>query len=160
MSTIAEPTWLPYLHTRPTARAVRSAPPPNEVSTETSMVAREPNLFPLHEQLNRIGLLRRNWDGYGSSRPDQTAIEKTHQLIETVYKPIATLTGWQSPHVNASEDGEIVLEWWHGTRKLTVYVGPHQTTYVKSWGPNVVNEMEDGPLPEDWVASLWLWLFG
>lgn len=159
MSTIAERAWLPYLHARPTAQVIRFAPPPDAVSAETSMAAREPNLFPLHEQLNRIGLLQRNWDGYGSARPDQTAIESTRQLIEGAYRSIAPLIGWQNPHASASEDGEIVLEWSHGIKRLTIYVGPHQSTYVKSWGPHLVNEMEDGPLPDDWVVSLWAWLF-
>jgi hypothetical protein len=80
-------------------------------------------------------------------------------LVDDAYRAIASLIVWQDPHTSASEDGEIVLEWWHGIKRLTVYVGPHQSSYVKSWGPHLVNEMEDGLLPEDWVVSLWAWLF-
>lgn len=55
--------------------------------------------------------------------------------------------------------GEDMYEWWRGGRKLTVYLGCTRSTYVKAWGDDIVDEMEDGEihLPEDF-AALWQWL--
>lgn len=32
--------------------------------------------------------------------------------------------GWEEPLINTSPWGDTVLEWWCGTRKLTVYIAP------------------------------------
>jgi hypothetical protein len=113
----------------------------------------------LHEQLDRIASLPANWDQHGSARPDQTAVANARQLLEDAYRQIARTTAWQSQHMSASEDGEVALEWWNGIRKLTVYVGRDQSIYVKSWGPHLIDEMEDGVLPDSWISLLWSWLF-
>src|SRR5258708_2281959 len=132
---------------------------PTLVSYELSTAGREPSLFALHEQLDRIASLPANWDGRRSARPNEAAVENARQLLESAYRQIARIMAWQSPYVSSSEEGEIVLEWWNGIRKLTIYVGPEQSTYIKSWGPHLVDEMEDGVLPADWISRLWMWLF-
>lgn len=45
------------------------------------------------------------------------------------------------PHISKDEDGHITLEWWHGTRKITMY--PHDCMLLKVWGTNVDTEMEE-----------------
>lgn len=158
----------PLSNNRQTAK-VRRFNPPHQASDEPSRAAREPALFALHEQLDRIALLPDNWDGHGSARPDPLAVEHARQFLEDTYHQSVVALGqqtqeriaasWQSPHISASEEGEIVFEWWNGTRKLTIYVGPQQLTYIKSWGAHVVNDMEDGVLPGDGIPLLWTWLF-
>lgn len=62
---------------------------------------------------------------------------------------------WREPHV--SLDGEaVILEWWCGAKKLTVYVQERSAEYVKVWGANIQDEMEEGELTE--YLSLWTWL--
>lgn len=158
----AEVGWRDYLRrsfgSRPTAKVRHFAPPSNAISGELSRVAKEPTLFALHDQLDRVALLPNDWDGHGSVRPDALAIENSRQFLEEAYRQSEAAEGWQAPHISSSEDGEIVFEWWNGNRKLTVYVGPRERTYIKSWGPHVMNDMDDGALPEDGISSLWTWL--
>ncbi len=66
---------------------------------------------------------------------------------------------WLNPNVTMSPEADIVLEWWYGTKKLTIYVSATGASFVCVWGSNVHDEMEDGPLNSHEVASrLWLWL--
>jgi hypothetical protein len=60
------------------------------------------------------------------------------------------------PHVTADETGGVVLEWWRGTRKLTVYL--NHADYVKVWGPDVNTEMETDELTGANAADVWAWL--
>lgn len=163
MSTIAHNDWLqPYgvPHVRPrttNASMLRMSTPNNDYGSATS-IARSPDLTASHLQIDRIAALSKDWDGYGSEKPDARSVERARQLLEVAYG-LATF-GWVHPDISASEDGEVVFEWWNGIRKLTIFVGPIYSTFLKSWGPHVVNEMEDGVLPQLWDQTLWLWLFG
>ncbi len=69
---------------------------------------------------------------------------------------------WQKPLVNMNIDSEIVLEWWHKSRKLTIYISHDDTVdFVKVWGPDVHTQMEDGSLESksdlvsilNWIAD-------
>ncbi|MGJ5632933.1 hypothetical protein [Nostoc sp. CALU 1950] len=66
---------------------------------------------------------------------------------------------WGEPLVNLSFDSEIVFEWWHGTQKLTVYILGNTAEYIKVWGPDIDNQMEDGTSssPAE-LTDLWKWL--
>ena len=86
-------------------------------------------------------------------------MERARQFLEDAFRDTTASAGWQSPYISTSEDGEIALEWWNGVRKLTIYVGAEQSTFLKSWGPHIVNEMEDGVLAQTWDPLLWVWLF-
>lgn len=107
-----------------------------------------------------MAALPEDWDGHCSARPNEHAVERARQLLEDVFRESTVAVGWQSPYISASEDGEIVFEWWNGVRKLTIYVGVEESTYLKSWGPHIVDEMEDGVLIQSWDPSLWIWLLG
>ncbi|GBF81521.1 hypothetical protein [Aphanothece sacrum] len=67
---------------------------------------------------------------------------------------------WNQPLGNISIDNEIVLEWWHKEKKLTIYVCKNSIDYIKVWGSDMDNEMEDGSisLNENELTSLWKWL--
>jgi len=152
-----QPMWDLYLR-----RSFDSGPTSNAFShlvrtTPSSQAARNPQLTSTHDEIDRLAKLPVGWDGHGSARPNEFALERGRQLIEDAYQNGAEI-GWESPHVSASEDGDVVFEWWRGIRKLTVYVGPKETTYLKSWGPNIVDDMADGVLEGSWEAALWIWL--
>ena len=150
------PAYYPLVQSyRPTGKTLPFKAP------DQSRAAKNPALFPLHDQLGHIAILPDNWDGHRSARPHPSSVEAARQFIEDLYLQIQGLetAAWQTPHISASEDGEIVFEWWNGNRKLTIYVGPRELTYVKSWGPHVVNDMEDGVVPDGGMPLLWGWLF-
>lgn len=61
--------------------------------------------------------------------------------------------------VNIIDDNEVLLEWFFEERDLSIYVTDESIEYIKSWGINVVDEMEDGVLRDPYeVATLWFWL--
>lgn len=90
-----------------------------------------------NEALNRAG----NW---------------TLRLYENV---VSQGERWVAPHMTVSPNDEVVLEWWNGEKKLTVYVSEETTEYVKVWGADIFEEMEDGNTDESRQAYyLWNWL--
>jgi hypothetical protein len=111
-----------------------------------------------HLQIDNLSSLDENWDGHGSARPNPLAIERARQFLEDVFRNTDEALGWRRPFISASEDGEVSLEWWHGTRKLTVYIGDAQSTFIKSWGPHIIDDMEDGQITEVWDSTPWAWL--
>lgn len=84
------------------------------------------------------------------------AIEWLKQLCTVV---AANQMWWGEPLVNLSFDSEIVFEWWHETKKLTVYILGNTAEYIKVWGTDIDNEMEDGTSssPAE-LTALWKWL--
>jgi hypothetical protein len=81
-------------------------------------------------------------------------VASTFRDLSTRYNRV-----WQHPNVTVSPEGEVVLEWWRGARKLTIYVAANGTSYLKVWGPNMHDEMEDGLLKSlDTATHLWTWL--
>ena len=132
---------------------------PAPKTDESSRPAKDPKLTASHLHIDRLAALPEDWDGHGSAKPNEHAVERARQFLEDAFRTTATV-GWQTPYISASEDGEIVLEWWNGVRKLTIYVGAKQSTFLKSWGPHIVDDMEDGVLAQTWDPMLWEWLFG
>lgn len=72
---------------------------------------------------------------------------------------IANKMWWCEPLVNLGIDSEIVFEWWHKNKKLAVYILGNTAEYIKIWGPDIDNEMEDGlaASPAE-LTHLWKWL--
>jgi hypothetical protein len=69
------------------------------------------------------------------------------------------LSSWSSPHITLSEAGEVVFEWWHRNKKITLYFGDGQPEFIKVWGTDIETEMDSGILTDGWpLTSLWLWL--
>lgn len=64
-------------------------------------------------------------------------------------------------HVGADEDGNATLEWWLGSRKMTLYTVSREKneSLLKSWGPNIETEMEFVPLDDATaVRDAFVWL--
>jgi hypothetical protein len=65
---------------------------------------------------------------------------------------------WSEPLVNIF-DSEIVFEWWHDAKKVTVYFSETSAEFIKVWGANIDNEMEEGIAEtNDQIEVLWKWL--
>jgi hypothetical protein len=68
---------------------------------------------------------------------------------------------WLDPLVNLSPNTEIVLEWWHTSKKLTIYIDGDRAEYVQVWGADIDREMADGDANQAAaVETLWRWLLG
>jgi len=65
-------------------------------------------------------------------------------------------TCFQDPFI--AIDGGTLLEWWNGERKLTISPDGPGFHYIKVWGPNIFNDMEDGKLDESNYKDVWAWL--
>ena len=66
---------------------------------------------------------------------------------------------WEEPLINRTCDEEIVLEWWNKNRKLTIYISENRIEYIKVWGPDIDNEMQDGLISsDDTLRELWEWI--
>lgn len=65
---------------------------------------------------------------------------------------------WSEPLVNIS-GSEMVFEWWHGAKKVTVYFSETNAEFIKVWGADIDNEMEEGVAEtNDQIEVLWKWL--
>lgn len=65
---------------------------------------------------------------------------------------------WYEPLINRNET-ETLLEWWYQGNKLSIYVEEDLITYIKVWGADMDNEMEDGIVTtEHDLKNLWEWL--
>lgn len=111
-------------------------------------------------RLAELAWLQAGWNGYDAVPPSKAAIRRATAWIEAFRQRVLQSHGsWWTPNVTASAEGEVVFEWWAGPRKLTVYVDSEVTTYVKSWGPRIDTEMEDGCLSNDEEERrVWQWL--
>ena len=129
-------------------------------TTAGSSSARNPALLRVHDKLDLVAALPEDWDGYGSARPQSAAVSFARQFLESAYDTVRATANavWKEPHVSASESGEVVFEWWNGNKKLTTYNSPQGATFIKSWGPNMYNEMADGDLEQARFLVLWAWL--
>jgi hypothetical protein len=95
--------------------------------------------------------------------------QATAETMTTAQKWIETLSEvitvnhltWLDPLVNFSPLDEIVLEWWNGSRKLTIYIEDSGVEYIQVWGVSIDNEMADGDASApSTVEVLWRWLLG
>jgi hypothetical protein len=65
------------------------------------------------------------------------------------------------PSLSSEGNGNLCAEWWQGKeRSLSLFVGADGSiSYLRAWGPNMHQEMEDGELEADsQIAGLWHWL--
>ena len=63
-------------------------------------------------------------------------------------------------NITTSPFNEAVFEFWQDSKKLTIYVDPlGGIHYVKVWGPDMDEEMEDGYCTDNSeLLNLWTWL--
>lgn len=93
---------------------------------------------------------------------DYKVLYKAKDLIKKLHSiSKANRLWWYQPLLNISIDDEIVFEWWHKEKKLTIYVCPNTIDFIKVWGADMDDEMEDGSiyLSKNYaILSLWQWI--
>lgn len=118
-------------------------------------------LHGLKQKLLALQSLPENWDEQGSAKPNPLAIANALAWLEQIHNQIISKElEWRPPHITASENGEVVFEWWCGNHELTLYFGfNQQAEFIKAWGTHINNEMTDGQLAEPAAfLTLWKWL--
>jgi hypothetical protein len=120
------------------------------------------NLDDTLNQIHNLLKLDAGWNGHDSLAPKPDVVVHAQNWISRFFLVVAELGRfWIKPNVIADADGEVVLEWWHGHKKLTVYIGDDSAEYVKVWGADIHSEMQDGDAePIGMCRSLCLWLTG
>ncbi len=119
----------------------------------------------LARTLGSIVALRRlgeNWNGHDAAAPMPTALLKavswTQMMSDEVWNRGWV---WHEPHISASEEGEVVLEWWQAPKSLTVYVSPEGMDYIQDNGMGGPAEMGDGSAnTTNERLAMWQWMFG
>jgi len=98
--------------------------------------------------------------GDDPDRPSDKTIDRGRGWLRRLAGLLAAFDpGWIAPNVSAGADGELVLEWWNGQRKVTVYLDEEETEYVRSWGTSIEDDMDDGTVADpSRMANIWNWL--
>lgn len=92
--------------------------------------------------------------------PETDSVFRAKEWIREIYEDVTRVEApWHKPHVAVDEDGEIMFEWWNREKALTVYVSQNEARYIKGWGIDIENEMEDGEASTSEIRRmLWKWL--
>lgn len=91
--------------------------------------------------------------------PTERSIELASRWLPLIVVRASKLSGWRTPHITSSEQGEIVCEWWRKEKKLTIYFGDDGVEFIKVWGTDMEKDMESGDLATEWdVVAVWRWL--
>jgi hypothetical protein len=116
----------------------------------------------LAESFAALEALKDNWDGRGSPAPSPALIAYAREVLALMQAgALARGLRWMEPHIGSNERGQVTLEWWQDACSLTLFIrSEDQVDYLKSWGSNILDEMEDGEVSRiaDFVAlSRWLY---
>jgi hypothetical protein len=92
--------------------------------------------------------------------PSLYTVEVTHRFLVDFHHTIVEhgLT-WKHPHISVEDEQTIALEWWGHDKVLTLFVSSDKVEFLKTWGPHLWNEMDEGENPSsDQLIALWQWL--
>ena len=95
----------------------------------------------------------------GSAAAKAESVSRAMSIVDALMAQ-ASIAGctWKDPVVGLDEHGDVSMEWWNRERKVTLYIAPHCTEYLRSWGANMDNEMEIEVLEKGVFEHLWGWL--
>jgi hypothetical protein len=106
-------------------------------------------------EIDTVGGLSENWDGYGSAAPNPLAV-KSAKLLVCLFPHL--FQSGRRPEISADEEGRIIIEWYYQPKTLALFIGAHETIVVKSWGPK--DKIEDSLMTSlNDFTELWDWLF-
>lgn len=119
-----------------------------------------PPLVQIRAKISRLHEWVEGWNGHDVAAPKKMAVNRALIWVQQMYSDVnLTTKQWQEPHVTASEDGDVLLEWWNGDKGLSIYISENSVSYLKDWGPNIAEEMEDGVVASsEKQRQLWHWL--
>ena len=110
------------------------------------------SIVDIDQGMNKMAILMQ-----GASRvPTQRAVELASEWLWLTFDRANKLGGWSRPHISSTESGEVVFEWWHNHRNLTLYFSDDGAEYIDAWGPDMDHEMQAGPLTNWSFSNAWL----
>lgn len=123
---------------------------------QTVIVSNKDSSFPYITSL--VGNLEKDYESLYAKSPK--TIDRAEKIINILHSvALKNNWCWHSPLLNISLENELVLEWWNQEKKLTIYVAEELIDYIKVWGADMDNEMEDGSIDlEDDLTELWQWI--
>jgi hypothetical protein len=132
---------------------------PSETERDTQDDIRT-DILPTLKEIHELLTWPEGWNGYSARAPKYSAVQYAEHWIELFYQEIIESgQNWIKPNVTASAEGEVVLEWWHHDKGLTIYIGNQSAVYLKDWGADINTEMEDGVANSPNIRlALWEWL--
>jgi len=109
-----------------------------------------------NRELNRLAALKSNWDGYGASEIDPSAIGRARAFVQSLPANLAP-----SPLVVPLPDGGLQFEWHKGSKILELEVEGDNIHYLK-WHPDAqIKEEATFPIVEiEKAVSLIRWFTG
>jgi len=122
-------------------------------------VTRE-EIFPITSEIYNLLTWPNGWNGYDACAPRFEAVQYADHWIELLYQEVMNSgQEWVVPNVTANAEGEVVFEWRHGAKRLTIYIGNQSAEFVKVWGLDINTDMDDGYADSPSKrTSLWKWL--
>lgn len=95
----------------------------------------------------------------GLSPADRRAMNRAALWLSWLWSGSTGLDGALTPNLTVSPDGDVVAEWWVASRKLTVYFSDSGSEFIKVWGTDILDEMEEGDAEQAILAAgAWAWL--
>jgi hypothetical protein len=90
--------------------------------------------------------------------PEPEALRLSKSWANSLYSEIKTQKGiWIDPHLTVQDGGDVVFEWWHEHKSLSVYISVDEIWFLQSAGPN--SEQTEGDASTVEVRqSIWQWL--
>src|SRR5712691_8483161 len=89
-------------------------------------------------KLHNLLALDAGWNGYDALAPNADAVAHAEDWLVRLFLEVADLGRmWMKPNVIADAEGEVVFEWWYGTKKPTVYIAEQSAEYVQVWGKDI-----------------------
>lgn len=123
---------------------------------------RRPVLCDLQDKVAGLALWGSNWEDYEGEPPAEDTIRLAISWLTALFEDAYdSYQPWVDPHMTASEDGEIVFEWWRDDRKLTVYFLAPEIESTMRWGtpPSLFREETSVQSSQD-RRRVWAWLMG
>lgn len=110
--------------------------------------------------LEKISRYKNNWDGNGSEAPCKKSLRLATSWLPKLHSAQTSISeSWVPPHISVSESGEVVMEWWHRDKKITLYFCEDHVEGLKVWGVNEDRDMSEFVLENSAkFIPPWTWL--
>jgi len=133
---------------------------PHVTRDYSTMRAVPADLIDTLNEIDALKTLPEGWNGYDVAAPKIESIQDATEWIQEMYEDVVrSELAWRKPHVAADENGDVTFEWWNGDKGLTIYVSANgSVSYLKDWGPDIVDDMEDGSgSTSEERSEMWAW---
>lgn len=101
-------------------------------------------------------LISKSWEEAGWPAPVPDSVEHARKVLASLSE--SEIPGLLPPFISSDYDGCITMEFWNDPKKTTlfIYAAP-RIDFLKSWGPNMDTEMEDGETDDPSPVLRWLY---